>query len=66
MITTLVWVVIVAAVAGLALWAIDQLGAGDPIRRVARVVIVVVAVLIIIGLVAALFGVDTGMPRIGT
>ena len=62
MITTLIWIVIVCAIAALAVWAIDQLGTQEPIRRVARVVIIVVAVLVIIGLAASLFGVDVGMP----
>lgn len=63
MIATLIWCLVVAGVATLALWAIRELGTPDPIARVLRVVVVVVAILLIIGLVAALFGVDTGMPR---
>ena len=63
MISTLIWVVVVAGIAMLALWAVRELGVPDPINRVARVVIIVVAILIIIGLVAGLFGVDVGMPR---
>jgi preprotein translocase subunit SecE len=63
MVHTVVWLLIICGVAALALWAVDQLGTPDPIRRVVRVVVVVVAVLIIIGLVATLFGVDTGMPK---
>jgi hypothetical protein len=64
MIATLVWVIVVCGIAALALWAIRELGTPDPINRVVRVVVVVIAVLIIIGLVATLFGVNTGMPRI--
>ena len=62
MIAALVWIVIVCAVAALALWAIRELAPPDPINRVARVVIIGIAILIIIGIVAALFGIDTGLP----
>ena len=64
MIATLIWVVVICGVAALALWAIRELGTPDPIARVVRVVVIVVAILLIIGVVAQLFGVDTGMPRI--
>ena len=64
MIVTLIWVIVVCGIAALALWAIRELGTPDPINRVVRVAVVVIAVLIIIGLVASLFGVNTGMPRI--
>jgi uncharacterized membrane protein len=64
MIPTLIWVVVVAGIAMLALWAVRELGVPDPINRVARVVIIVIAILVIIGLVASLFGVDVGMPRV--
>jgi uncharacterized membrane protein len=64
MVSTLIWVVVVAGIAMLALWAVRELGVPEPINRVARVVVIVVAILVIIGLVAGLFGVDVGMPRI--
>lgn len=64
MVSVLIWCVVVAGIAMLALWAIRELGVPDPIHRVLRVVIVVVAILIIIGLVAGLFGVDVGMPKV--
>ena len=62
MITVIVWIVVVAALGWLAMWAIGQFAPPDPIGRVARVVIVVVCVLVIIGLAASLFGIDLGMP----
>jgi hypothetical protein len=65
MITALIWCIVIAGVATLALWAIRELGTPDPIARVLRVAIVVIAILLIIGLIASLFGVNTGMPRIG-
>jgi hypothetical protein len=64
MIVALVWVVIVCAVAALGLWAIRELGVPDPLNRVARVIIIGIALLIIIGIVAALFGINTGMPKL--
>lgn len=62
MITAVVWIVVVAALGWLAMWALQQFSPPDPIGRVARVVIVVACVLIIIGLAAGMFGVDLGMP----
>ena len=63
MISTLIWVVVICGVAVLALWAVRELGTPDPIARVVRVAVIVIAILIIIGLIAGLFGVDVGMPR---
>lgn len=62
MISVIVWIVIVACIAWLAFWVLGQFTPPDPIGRVAKAVIVVVAVLIILGLAASLFGVDTGLP----
>jgi hypothetical protein len=64
MIAALVWVVIVCCVAALAMWAIRELAPPDPLNRIARVVVIGIAILIIIGIVAGVFGVDTGMPRL--
>lgn len=63
MIVALVWIAIIVALSGLALWAMGQFTTDPMIHRVARVVIVVVAVLLIIGLAAGIFGVDTGLPK---
>ena len=63
MISTLIWVVVICGVAALALWAVRELGTPDPIARVVRVAVIVIAILLIIGVVAQLFGIDTGMPR---
>jgi hypothetical protein len=64
MIVTFVWIVIIVALAGLALWALGQFTSDPMIHKVARVVIVVVAVLLILGLAASLFGVNTGLPTL--
>lgn len=62
MVQVIVWIVIVAAIAAVAVWALQKLGPPEPIGRVAYVVIVAVALLIIIGLAASLFGVNLGVP----
>ena len=62
MISTLIWVIVICGVAALALWAVRELGTPDPIARVVRVAVIVIAILLIIGVVAQLFGIDTGMP----
>lgn len=64
MIATLIWILVVVGIAALAMWALRTLAPPEPINRVAYVVIVVVAVLIIIGLAAGMFGVDIGMPNV--
>jgi hypothetical protein len=64
MLSALVWVIIICAVAALAMWAVRELAPPSPIDRVARVVIIGIAILLIIGIVAGLFGIDTGMPRL--
>ena len=63
MIGTLVTLIVVCAIAGLAYWAVNTLGAPEPIRRIVIVAIVVIAALIVIGLIAGLFGVNLGLPR---
>ena len=63
MIATLVTLVIICAIAGLAYWAVNALGTPEPIRRIVTVAIVVIAALIVIGLIAGLFGVNLGLPR---
>ena len=62
MIASLVWIVIVCCVAALAFWVINQLTSDPMIHKVARIAIVVVAVLIIVGLAASIFGINTGLP----
>ena len=62
MITAIVWILIICAVAGLAMWAVRELAPPTPVDRVARVVIIGIAILLIIGIVAGLFGIDTGLP----
>jgi hypothetical protein len=64
MVAVLIWIVVICAVAALAMWAVRELAPPEPMGRVARVVIVGIAILLIIGIVAGLFGIDTGMPRL--
>jgi heme A synthase len=63
MIGTLVTLVVICAIAALAYWAVNTLGTPEPIRRIVIVAIVVIAALIVIGLIAGLFGVNLGLPR---
>ena len=62
MIVALVWIVVVVCVAALAFWVINQLTSDPMIHKVARIAIVVVSVLIIVGLAASIFGINTGLP----
>jgi hypothetical protein len=48
LISLLILVLVVGLVVWLALWAISELGIPDPFSRIARVLIVVIAVLIIL------------------
>lgn len=48
LVSLLILVLIVGVVVGLALWAIGELGVPDPFARIARVLIVVIACLIVI------------------
>ena len=62
MISALITIVIICGIAVLALWAVRELGTPDPIARVVRVIVIVVAILLIIGIVANMLGVSTGLP----
>ena len=62
MIVTFVWIVIVVILAALALWVVQQVSADPQINKVARIAITIIAVLVIVGLVAGMFGVDVGLP----
>jgi magnesium-transporting ATPase (P-type) len=64
MVMIFVWIVIIVCIAALALWVIAQITSDPQITKVARIAIVVIAVLIILGLVANLFGIDTGLPSV--
>lgn len=60
--TNIVWIVVVVIVASLAYWVLTQFSTPEPIGKVARIAIVVIAVLLILGLAANIFGVSTGIP----
>lgn len=62
MITTIILIAVVCGIAALGVWAINNLGTPEPLRRIVYVLIIVVAVLIVIGLAASLFGVNLGLP----
>ncbi|MEJ6847535.1 hypothetical protein V3589_15105 [Sinorhizobium fredii] len=59
MISALVYLLVVAAVAALVYWAVDAMAVPEPINRIVTVVTVVVAVIVIILVVLQLFGLST-------
>lgn len=57
MLVTLIYLVVVCAVAALVYWAIDALQTPEPINRIVKVAVVVIAVLVLIVLILQLFGI---------
>ena len=62
MLSALIYLVIVAAIAAVAYWAVDQLGTPDPINRIVKVAVVLIAVLVIAVIFLRLFGLDIDPP----
>jgi hypothetical protein len=58
MLVTLVYLLVICAVAALVYWAVDALGTPEPINRIIKVAVVVIAVIAIILLLLRLFGID--------
>jgi hypothetical protein len=63
MIRVAIYLLIICGVAAVVLWAIRELGTPEPVARVVRVAVIVIALLLIIGDIANLFGIETGLPR---
>lgn len=63
MISILVYILIVAIVAGLAYWIIDVIPVPEPINRIVKVLIVVVCVLALIWLLLGVAGNPPSLPR---
>ena len=63
MISILVYILIVAIVAGLAYWIIDVIPVPEPINRIVKVLIVVVCVLALIWLLLGVAGNPPTLPR---
>jgi hypothetical protein len=63
MIRVAIYLLIICGVAAVVLWAIRELGTPEPVARVVRVAVIVIALLLIIGVIANLFGIETGLPR---
>jgi hypothetical protein len=65
MIDVLIYLVVVVVLVSLAYWILQQLPLPEPIGRIANIVLVVVAVLIIVFLLLSLVGVgpQLRMPR---
>ena len=65
MLANLVWIIVAVLIAGVLVWGLDQLPAIDPtFKQVAKVIIIVVVVICAIVLIAQMFGVGLGMPRL--
>lgn len=52
----LIYILVVVLIGAVILWAIDQLGVPEPMRKIVRVIVVLICVLIIIGLLFDLVG----------
>jgi hypothetical protein len=65
--SAIVILVVVGILLGLAFWVLDALAIPEPISRYARVLLVVVAALFVVGLLLNLIGVSTGVdvPKLG-
>lgn len=63
MISILVYVLVVAIVAGLAYWLVDALPVPQPLNRIVKMIIVVVCVLALIWLLLGVAGNPPTLPR---
>lgn len=59
MVSALVYLLVVAAIAALVYWAVDAMQVPEPINRIVKVVTVVIAVVVVILVVLQLFGLAT-------
>lgn len=59
MVTLLVYIIVAGLIFGLCLWLLNYLGIHEPFNRVARVILVVFAVLFLIGILLSIVG---GVP----
>jgi hypothetical protein len=62
MISLLVYVLVVCLIAGLAYWLLDTIPVPEPINRIAKILIVVIAAIALIYVLLGLAGGD--MPRL--
>jgi heme A synthase len=58
----LVSVLVICLLAWLAMWIIAQLTPAEPVNKIARIVVVVVAVLLLIGILLQFAGTPIGLP----
>ena len=52
----LIYILVVVLIGAAILWAIDQLGVPDPMRKIIRVIVVLICILIVIGMLLDLVG----------
>ena len=61
MIGALIAILVIAIVAGLVYWVIDAIPVPQPINRWAKIAVVFVAVIFLIGVLLGIGGIDTGL-----
>lgn len=64
MISTLVYILVVAVVIGLIIWIVQQLPVPEPWGNIIRVCVIVIGALIIILALLGLIGVGPGLPAL--
>ena len=63
MLQLLIYLVVVLLVIGVAWWLIDYIPLPPPINKIAKIVVIVIGALLIIGALLQLTGTDVGFPR---
>jgi len=62
MIQILIYIVVILIALGLLMWLIDYIPIQQPLNRWAKIVIIVVAAIFLIGVLLNVAGVNTGLP----
>jgi len=63
MLQTLIYLICVLLVIGLAWWVIDYAAVPAPLNRWAKIIVIVVGAIILIGVLLSLGGVNLGIPK---
>lgn len=62
MLATLIYLLIVLFVIGLVWWVIDYIPVPAPLNRWAKIIVILVGAIVLIGVLLNLAGVNTGIP----
>lgn len=62
MLGALIWLLVIAVVAGLAYWVLDAIPVPQPLNRFAKIAVVVIAVIALIYVLLGIGGVNIGGP----